>query len=295
MTRSAATAAQLAAALGWTALEFADARAMLLVPGPDVHRPTRLGPRWSPPVVSGLVKRRADLTTCLAMGSLGASRLGAAMTERLGVEVDSDTIVELSRLGFIPRTGTYKDHPTYAVWSAVQFRDWPALEQARVSGALHTSTGTARVLDVRLFAVAVLIRLGWLRPALMVRNPVGPGTMPMYRHGDVTALLAYPRIDWTAVRETPKGQRSPLSRLGKPDTAAIAELARVAQGQAHHRLGHRRWIRGDTTGALADWRAAGEHVDASAHLAEAAAGDTASIIRCAAFAALLPAGHPGKA
>lgn len=296
--RTALNATQLAAALGWTGQQLADSRTMLLVPAPDVSRPERLGPRWSPPVVRELLGRRDALTADLEMGSLGAFRLAEAMTERLGVDVDSALVEELSRRGFIPLAGTYKDNPLYAVYAAVQFCDWPALEQARASGALHTSTGVARVLDVRPSAVDALIRLGWLRPSRMVNNPhpaVRRGTMPMYRHSDLTALLEYEGIDWPTVRVTERGRRSPLGRLGKRDAAATAELDRLSRGQFYHRLGHRRWNGGDTTAAIVDWRAAGNYPAAETHIAEAESGDTAPIIRCAAFAALLPLGHPGQA
>lgn len=291
--RAAYTSAQLANAMGWTMLQFVDACGLLLLPEPDVSRPQRLGWRWSPAVVRGLVERRDALTADLGMGALGAYRLAEEMAERLGVDVDADAIVELSRLGHIPRAGEYRGRELYAVWAATRFTDRPALEQAMVSGRLRTTDGAARVLDVRRADVDHLVRLRWLRPARMADNPVqsrsrGQATVPLFRHGDLAALLAYEGIDWTAVRATPRGRPSPLARLGKRDAAAGAELERLSRGLLYHRLGHRHWAAGDTAAAVDCWRAAGNYAEAELHLESAADGDPAPIVRCAAWMALLP-------
>lgn len=291
--RTAYNATQLAAALGWTMPQFVDACGLLLLPEPDVSRPQRLGLRWSPPVVRGLLACRDALTADLGMGVLGAYRLAEDMTKRLGVDVDPDTVAELSRMGHIPRAGEHRGRETYAVWAVARFTDRPALEQAMVSGRLRTTDEAARVLDVRRADVDHLVRLKWLRPVRWADNPklsrrAGSGTVPLFRHGDLAALLAYEGIDWPAVRATPRGRPSPLARLGKRDAAVGAELERLSRGLLYHRLGHRHWAAGDTAAAVECWRAAGNYPTAELHLENAVGGDPAPIVRCAAWMALLP-------
>lgn len=281
---------QLAAAMGWTKPQFADARTMLLLPKPDVSRPQRLGPRWSPTVVRGLLAARDALTADLHMGVLGAYRLAEEMTKRLGVDVNSSSVVELSRMGRIPRVGEYKGHAVYAVWAAVRFADLPALAQASVSSQQRTTDEVMRVLDVRRSDVNHLLRLRWLRPVRMADNPYpyGGGPIAVFRHGDLAALLRYDGIDWDAVRSTPRGRRSPLATLGVCEADARTALEQISRGLINHQLGHRQWAAHDRAAALDCWRTAGDHAAAVEHLRDVAAGDDRPVLRCAAWMALLP-------
>lgn len=293
--RTALNRAQLVAAMGWSPQRFDDAMALQLLPDPDVSRPQRLGLRWSPPAVRGLVKRRDELNTALDMGMLGASSLAGVMTERLSVDVDASTVAELSRLGYIPRSGKFKGYDLYAVWAAVRSTILPALEQAKVNGRLRNADGVAEALGVRRSDVDNLVRLGWLKPARMADNPYNgdTGAVPLYRHVDVAGLLMYAGIDWEAVRATPRGKRSPLVKLGRCGGAERAVLEQVPRGLIFHRLGHRHWAAGDRVAALDSWRTAAGHTDADDHLAEASAGGDIGILRCAAWMGLLPADPAG--
>ncbi|WP_433067255.1 hypothetical protein [Dactylosporangium sp. CS-033363] len=293
LPRTACTAAQVAAALGWAPDRFDDARRLQLVPGPDVTRPAALGPRWSPAAVRDLAARRDALGRDVDMGALGASRSADELAARLGVDVDAHTVLELSRLGYLPRGGSYKGNRLYAGWALARFADLEALAQAAVSGQLHTTDEVVSVLGVRRSDVEQLVQLRWLRPARMVDNPMqsrrrGAGTVPLYRRGDVLGLLVWERVDWAAVRAVPAGRRSLLAGLGECDVAAAAELRRVADGLLYHQLGHRKWAAGDVAAAAACWRAAAGHAVAGEHLA-AVDGEPAAIDRCAAWMALLPA------
>lgn len=295
MTRTAHTATQLAAALGWTGRQLDEARTLRLLPDPDVSRPSSLGPRWSPRVVAGLVKRRDPLTADLDMGTLGVHRLAKMMTERLGIDVTAAVVHELSRMGHIPRVGQYKGHPTYAVWTAARFDDPPALEQARASGRLHNAVRVSGILQVRRVDVDQLVELGWLRSVAMAENPAarrhGEALIPLYRRGDLAALLAYEAIDWPAVRAKTAGTRSLIARLGRCTPTGRADLEQISRTLIHHRLGHRYWAAGNTAAALDSWRAATGHAEAEQHLDDAGAGHHTSVERCAAWMALLPPDH----
>ncbi len=295
--QTAHTPDQLAEALGWSGRQLDDARQLGLIPAPDVVRPKHLGPRWSPTTVRDLRTRRDALTMDLALGALGATRLAEKMATRLGVDVDPDVVAELAWMGLIPRAGMFKGHSLYAVWAALRVTDPAVLAQAAVSGHLHTADRAVLVLDVRGSDLAHLVRQGWLRPARWADNPwlskrAGAGTVPLYRHGDLVALLAYPGFDWDRVRATPPGRRSPLSRLGVCGDVGRAALDRLSRGLVYHHLGHRQWSAGDATAAIGSWQAAGDYPATLDHLTDVAAGQTAPIVRCAAWMALLPAGRP---
>ncbi len=295
--QTAHTPDQLAEALGWSGRQLDDARRLGLIPAPDVVRPKQLGPRWSPTAVRDLRARRDALTMDLAMGALGSSRLAEQMAARLGVDVDPDAVAELSRMGLIPHAGTFKGHNLYAVWAALRVTDLAVLAQAAVSGHLHTTDRVLMVLNVRSSDLDHLVRQGWLRPARWADNPwlskrAGAGTVPLYRHGDLVALLAYPGIDWDRVRATPPGRRSLLSRIGVCRDVGRAALDRLSRGLLYHHLGHRQFSIGDTAAAVASWQAAGDYPTTLDHLADVDAGDTTPIMRCAAWMALLPPGWP---
>jgi hypothetical protein len=293
MQRIAYTPVQLAAVLAWKPAQLDAGRRARLIPAPDVTRPQRLGPRWSPTLTRRIVACRDDLTAHLAMGSLGAYQTAQAMTEKLGVDVDSAAVAELARAGHIPVTGDFRGNALYAVWAACAIIDLPLLAQAAVDGELRTTDGAAQWMSIRRADVDQLVRRDWLTPARMADNPhlsrsAGAGTMALYRTADLAALLAYPGIDWTAVRATARGRRAPLPGAPpRPDQRA--EFAQISAGITGHQLGHRRWAAGDRTAAITSWRTATRHRDTAEHLADAEAGSDVSVRRCAAWMALLPA------
>lgn len=289
--RSAYNEAQLGRALGWTARQIADARAGRLVPDPDVHRPRRLGPRWSPTLVRDLLQRRDALTADLEMGTLGAIRVAELMSDRLGTNVNPDAVRELALWGYLPRAGTYKGHDLYAAWVAARFTDRAALAEATVTGQLLTADDAAKMLKVRRSDVDNLTRQAWLWPTHMADNPMlsrsrGAGTVPLYRSGHLAALREHPDINWNAVRATPPGRRSPLARLERCDTARRAEIEQLCRGVFLHQLGHRRWAAGDRDAALEDWQAAAGHPAAAEHVHQAGACDDVVITRCAVLMTL---------
>lgn len=54
--------------------------------------------------------------------------------------------------------------------------------------------------------------------------------MPLYRTGDLDALLARADIDWPKVRSTPPGRRSPLADLAEAETV-LAALAAIGESR----------------------------------------------------------------
>lgn len=81
---------------------------------------------------------------------------------------------------------------------------------------LVNADGAAALLGVARRHFDICVEAGWIEPKshvtvrLQRRRTV---QVPQYRTGDVEALLARPDVDWAAVRETPKGKRSPLRDL----------------------------------------------------------------------------------
>ncbi len=287
--RAAYTAGQLALQIGWTERHLNEARRLRIVPEPDVYRPKSTGPRWSADVARALIADRNGLRNKLAAGVLVASEFASVLAHRLDVPVSSDAVAELGRLGYLPvvRDPAPGSVRLYSAWAARDFNDLDALAQAEFSGELHTTDGVATELQVRRPDVDHLTRLGLLRPVKMAGNPRhrSAGAVPLFRHGDLVALLEYDRIDWEAVRSTPRGRRSPLAKLPPADDTARAELERLARGTLHHRLGHRKWGGGDSDAAAECWRAAADYHLAAEHLEDVATGDHTLMLRCAAMIA----------
>lgn len=148
---------------------------------------------------------------------MGATRAAERLSERFGLPVSADTVVELHRTGHIPRTGTYKGHQLYDGLALERFTDRAALEAARRDGRLLDRISAARHLGVRDVDFTHLTRAGLLHPATYVYSRFQPRShapaIPLYRHGDLQQLLTHPGIDWEEVRTTAKGRPSPLAHL----------------------------------------------------------------------------------
>ncbi|SFD74522.1 hypothetical protein [Streptomyces aidingensis] len=149
--------------------------------------------------------------------NLGAHRAAELLTDRFGINVDPDILIELARTGLIPTAGTYKGHQLYNGQALAAFTDRDALERACDVGRLLTRDQAAAHLRIRTCDIAHLVRSGRLTPATYVCSSQQPRSwgpqVPLYRAGDLEELLAAPGIDWEAVRATPAGRRSPLAAL----------------------------------------------------------------------------------
>lgn len=185
-----------------------------LIPAADVR-----GGRWSAAVVDAALIRVEEIRR--ATGGLpdcGASRAADVLTERFGVDVHRGAVVELARTGAVPCIGEYKGRALYDGRALAGFADREALDRALCDGRLYTRDQVAGVLDVRASDVGHLVRTRWLVPVDWADNRHvsrrrGRESVPLYRHADLTQLLADPAIDWTAVRSTPAGRCSALASL----------------------------------------------------------------------------------
>lgn len=219
---------QLRDRLGWQEWQFERARAENLVPPPNLVVGSLGTRRWSDDVVAGLAARVGALTAQLGRyPDVGAKRAAEILAERLGVPVESHAVADLGRAGRIPVVGEHEGRPLYCGRALETFDDTAAIAAANQDGQLHITDAAAGYLGVRRGDVTALHRLGWLVPAEMGNNSyqsvrAGTATVPLYRRGDLDALLEHPGIDWAAVRVVPAGKRSLLLDLPDRTTAAAA-------------------------------------------------------------------------
>lgn len=199
-------------ALGLAGWEFARALTDGLIPGPNTNG------RWPAAVLEDARTRLDDIRAKVGdVPDLGASRAAEILTERLAVDVDPDTIIELARLGHLHEAGDYKGHQLYSGRDIAAFRDRTVLAAAEHTGRQRDRAAVARYLKVRASDVEHLIDSNWLQPITWVhsswqRRREAPA-VPLFRTGDLDVLLEHPEIDWPAVRSTPRGRPSPLAKL----------------------------------------------------------------------------------
>ncbi|MEV6403914.1 hypothetical protein AB0M58_13345 [Streptomyces bobili] len=90
--------------------------------------------------------------------------------------------------------------------------DRRTVARASAAGHLHTRAAAAAILGIREADFAHLVRAGLLSHADTARSH-WKDLVLLYRRGDLDRLARRRSIDWGAVRNTPKGQRSPLAAL----------------------------------------------------------------------------------
>ncbi len=177
-------------------------------PGPDLN-----GRRWSMEVARQLYRRRASLAKRAgSVPDLGAWRVAELLSERFGVEVVGDTVVELARAGRIVTNGWYKGNRLYSGRSVERFTDRKALDVAAVAGRMVRDEAAVDILGCRMVDLQYLIDKGYLRARQHYTGQWG-SKVPLYRTGDLHDLLADDRFDWPAVQAAGRGTRSLLSKL----------------------------------------------------------------------------------
>ncbi|MGV9679123.1 3'-5' exonuclease [Nocardia sp. NPDC003482] len=95
---------------------------------------------------------------------------------------------------------------------------------------LVTADAAAQLLDCARRHFDIAAEHGWITPARVHHKEVGryrTVAVPLYRTGDVEALLDRPGIDWEQVRACPKGRPSPLLELVGGRKASRAQLIRA--------------------------------------------------------------------
>lgn len=174
--------------------------------------------RWSAAVVDEAAARVEEIRTAVgSVPDVGAGRAAEVLTERLGIDVDADTVVELSEKGLLPVVGDYKGWPLYCGRTLERFDDRAALEHATSQGALFTTAQAAERMRLRRSDFDHLVRAGLLTPAMYGKSVFqrrrDVPNVALYRAGDIDAVLGRDDIDWDAARSTPRGFRSPLAKL----------------------------------------------------------------------------------
>ncbi|MGW0801298.1 hypothetical protein [Streptomyces sp. NPDC002692] len=190
--------------------QFDRARRLGLIPGPDAA-----GGRWRAPVVDDVLARIDAIRQAVGtMPDVGAVRAEEHLAERFNMTVHSGTVAELARRGHLPVIGAHKGHALYCGLALENLTDRRKVERASAAGQLHMRDGAAQVLGIRETDLDHLLRAGLLTPAATTRSWWNKrAVVQLYRQADLDRLTRSRRVDWTAVRATPKGHRSPLAAL----------------------------------------------------------------------------------
>lgn len=190
--------------------QFERAQRLGLIPEPD-----KPGGRWSADVVDQVLARIDDILKAVGtMPDVGAVRAEEYLAERFKMDVNPGTAAELARRNHLPIRGDHKGHPLYCGLTLERFtgRDRGKIERASAAGHLHMRDAAAKVLGIRESDLDHLIRAGLLTHAATAKGWHNTVVL-LYRQGDLDRLARSSRIDWDAVRSTPKGKRSPLASL----------------------------------------------------------------------------------
>jgi hypothetical protein len=99
---------QLADRLGWSRGDVERARAVGLIPPPDVN-----GHRWSAALVGQLAARAGELLDELGPPPVGANRAAQQLTAATGLGVHRADVEELTERDLLRVVGVYKDWPLY--------------------------------------------------------------------------------------------------------------------------------------------------------------------------------------
>ncbi len=189
-----------------------------IVPAPD--RYSRHQRRWTHACANRLHRNVPEIRACLPpapeLEHLGAWRSAELIADRLDQDVPAHVLPELALLGHVPRAGTYKGHPLYDR-RAVDTVDGDLVAAAAITGQLLMTDEAANYLRTRAVEIEHLVRAGLLTVASKVRSQhqlrrQAPAVR-LFRRADLEALNRHPDIDWTTVRNTPSGRRSPLAAL----------------------------------------------------------------------------------
>src|SRR5205814_5835390 len=126
---------------------------------------------------------------------------------------------ELARQGRILIVARYKGWALFCgrTLETLDAEAVPEIEAANITGELLTRDRCADRLGIRASDFGHLVDRGWIAPVDYGRGPHTPKSrapdVPLYRAGDITALLADEAIDWDGARSVQRGPRSPRAQL----------------------------------------------------------------------------------
>lgn len=146
------------------------------------------------------------------------------------------------------------------------------LEAQILDDRLMTADAAADRLDVARRHFDIVVEAGWIHPKLNHQKQVGrykTVIVPLYRTGDIDVLLELPDVDWAAVRETRKGERSPLLDVvgGRRPTRAKVIRAFLRDFGTKHSIEMWGWWLNTTDQWEIDW----ERIDGGPTKADVAA------------------------
>lgn len=156
--------------------------------------------------------------------------------ERLGWHRDELTKVTDDRAIERGRFGRFQRADIDALASDTELCDQVAADRL-----VTADQAAADVLEVERRHFDICVEAGWIDPKRHHQKQVGryrTVDVPLYRTGDVAALLDSSDVDWHEVRETPKGTRSPLLDLigGRAPTRAQVIRAFLRDFSAEHSI-----------------------------------------------------------
>ena len=190
--------------------QFERALRLELIPSADQ------GGRWSAAVFNEVVARLDAMRAAVGtVPDIGAGRADEYLAERFdGLTVHPGTAAELSRRGHLPAIREYKGHTLYCGLTLERFTDRRKVARASAAGRTYTRDDAAAVLGLRAADFDHLLRAGLLTHSETTVSAWHKGVVVrLYRQADLDRVLRSSRIDWDAVRATPKGRQSPLAKL----------------------------------------------------------------------------------
>lgn len=196
--------------IGLSEWQFERARRLELIPVAD------LGGRWSAAVFNDVVARLDAVRAAVGtVPDVGAGRAEEYLAERFtGLTVHPGTAAELARRDHLPQRGEYKGYPLYCGLTLEHFTDRRKVARASAAGRTYTRDDAAAALRLRVADFDHLLRAGMLTHSETTVSAWYKGvTVRLYRQADLDRVLRSPRIDFDAVRATPKGHQSPLAKL----------------------------------------------------------------------------------
>ncbi|GAA2964997.1 hypothetical protein [Kitasatospora cinereorecta] len=196
--------------IGFSEWQFERALRLELIPAAD------LGGRWSADVFNDVVARLDAVVAAVGtMPDVGATRAEEYLAERFtGLTVHPGTAAELARRGHLPTRGEYKGYPLYCGLTLERFTDRRKVARASAAGRTYTRDDAAAALGLRAADFDHLLRAGLLTHSDTTVSAWYKGVVVrLYRQADLDRVLRSPRVDWDAVRATPKGRQSPLAAL----------------------------------------------------------------------------------
>ncbi|MGW4719403.1 3'-5' exonuclease [Nocardia sp. NPDC004260] len=224
----------------------------------DLFRPADIDALDTARVAAVVAERQAWLEDSLS-GEEAATRLGIEAAEVAGVAQERE--ITPGRFGRYARA----DIETLAA-------DEDLVERVRLDRLVTADQAATELLDCARRHFDIAVEAGWVAPKRHHDKVVGryrTVSVPLYRTGDVEALLDLPDIDWEAVRACPKGERSPLLEIAGGRKARRAEVIRAflqGFGADHHIEMWGWWVPGPDVWEI-DW----ERIDGRPTKADVAA------------------------